>query len=294
MPNDTVISRPSRVAARPAEGKSRLAAPIVFAIVALVAILSLYGPWKPGDDIGYWLGVSGGSLMLVLFLYPLRKRLHRLSVLGPQRHWFRLHMFLGICGPALIILHSKFQLGSLNASVAFWSMVLVASSGIAGRYIYSHLHRGLYGQQITLEELRAKAGIHTEMVRSWMVVVPDVEPLIGEFAGRANLAASRGLADPVRMFTLRLYARRAARDAKAALKKGLEYAAIVHGWDYQTEVRRLHKGTKLIDSRIENTVRLAQFGAWKRLFSLWHVLHVPLVWMLVLTAIAHVVAVHLY
>ena len=294
MPNDTALSRHSPAAPRAAESHSRLAIPAAFAVIALVAILARYGRWKPGDDLGYWLGVAGGTLMLLLFLYPLRKRLHRLAALGPQRHWFRMHMVLGICGPLLIILHSKFQLGSLNASVAFWCMALVASSGIAGRYIYSRLHHGLYGHQITLEELRAKAGVHTEMVRSWMVLVPDVEPLLGEFAGRADLAAARGLANPLRMFTLGLYARRAARDARKALKSGLECAAIVHGWDYETETRRLRKGAKLIDSRIENTLRIAQFSAWKRLFSLWHVLHVPLIYMLVLSAIAHVVAVHLY
>jgi hypothetical protein len=33
---------------------------------------------------------------------------------------------------------------------------------------------------------------------------------------------------------------------------------------------------------------------YERLFALWHVLHVPLVYMLVAAAIAHIVAVHMY
>jgi len=40
--------------------------------------------------------------------------------------------------------------------------------------------------------------------------------------------------------------------------------------------------------------RTARFRAYERMFALWHVLHVPLVWMLVLCAVAHVVAVHIY
>ena len=40
--------------------------------------------------------------------------------------------------------------------------------------------------------------------------------------------------------------------------------------------------------------RAATLGVYERLFSLWHVLHVPLFVILVLTAIIHVVAVHLY
>lgn len=39
---------------------------------------------------------------------------------------------------------------------------------------------------------------------------------------------------------------------------------------------------------------VAQFRAYERLFSLWHVLHVPFVFMLVFSAIVHVVAVHMY
>jgi hypothetical protein len=294
MPNDSALSRHSAGAARPAADSSRLAIPIAFAITAAVVIVARSDRYKAGDDVGYWLGVAGGSLMLLLFLYPLRKRLLHFTALGPQRHWFRLHMILGICGPLLIFLHSKFQLGSLNASVAFWCMVLVASSGIAGRYIYRHLHHGLYGHQITLEELRSKAGIQSEIVRSWMVLVPAVEQRLGEFAGLADAAAARGLANPLRVFTLGFSARRAAREAKSELQTGLESAARVHGWDFETEERRVRKGVKLIDSRIENTLRIAQFSAWKKLFSLWHILHVPLIYMLVLSAIAHVVAVHLY
>jgi len=294
MPNDTALSRHSSAAPRRAGDHSPLALPAAFLVVAAIVILARYGRWKPGDDIGYWLGVAGGSLMLLLFLYPLRKRLHRFSALGPQRHWFRLHMILGICGPLLIFLHSKFHLASLNASVAFWCMVLVASSGIVGRYLYSRLHNGLYGHQLTLEELRAKAGMHTETVRSWMVLVPGVEQRLGEFDALAELAAARGLADPWRMFTLGFSARRAAREAGKQLRAGLERAAVDYGWDYETEGRRMRKGTKLIDSRIENKLRIAQFSAWKRLFSLWHVLHVPFIWMLVAAAIAHVVAVHMY
>jgi hypothetical protein len=40
--------------------------------------------------------------------------------------------------------------------------------------------------------------------------------------------------------------------------------------------------------------RVAGFAFYERLFGLWHVLHVPLFVMLLVTAVAHVVAVHRY
>ena len=49
-----------------------------------------------------------------------------------------------------------------------------------------------------------------------------------------------------------------------------------------------------IDKRLAATRRVAGFQSYERLFSLWHVLHVPFVFMLVFSAIVHVVYVHMY
>jgi hypothetical protein len=40
--------------------------------------------------------------------------------------------------------------------------------------------------------------------------------------------------------------------------------------------------------------RITQFTLYERLFSLWHVLHMPLFFMMVISALLHVLAVHLY
>lgn len=41
-------------------------------------------------------------------------------------------------------------------------------------------------------------------------------------------------------------------------------------------------------------VKVAHFTAYEKLFSLWHVAHIPFVYLLVLSSIVHVVAVHAY
>jgi hypothetical protein len=65
-------------------------------------------------------------------------------------------------------------------------------------------------------------------------------------------------------------------------------------WDAARQQRDLAGGKALIASFLAGAQRVAQFSRYERLFSLWHVLHVPLVWMMVFSAIAHVVAVHAY
>src|SRR5262249_55531378 len=106
---------------------------------------------------GYALGIIGGSLMLLLFLYSARKRIPWLRFLGPSAHWFRFHMVLGVLGPLCILYHSNFALGATNSNVALFCMLTVAGSGLIGRYIYARIHHGLYGSKLTLGELRKGA-----------------------------------------------------------------------------------------------------------------------------------------
>jgi len=49
-----------------------------------------------------------------------------------------------------------------------------------------------------------------------------------------------------------------------------------------------------IDNTLQAVQRRAQFSTYERLFSLWHVIHIPFLCMLVITALLHVVAVHVY
>ena len=45
---------------------------------------------------------------------------------------------------------------------------------------------------------------------------------------------------------------------------------------------------------IDATRRVAELASYERLFSLWHVLHLPLFFMLLVAGIVHVIAVHVY
>ena len=130
----------------------------------IAVLAALYFGWLQRDSnylsaeagTGYILGIVGGSLMIILLLYPLSKRITLLTRLIPIRYWFGIHMFLGTVGPILILFHSNFQMGSINSSIALVSMLLVAGSGVIGRYIYTAIHHGLYGAALTLKELKQK------------------------------------------------------------------------------------------------------------------------------------------
>ena len=123
----------------------------------------------PKYGLGYWLGIVGGVMMLLLLFYSYRKRKPMLRSMGSIPTWFRVHMLLGIFGPVLVVFHSNFQLGALNSNVALFTMLTVAGSGVIGRYIYGKIHIGLYGRKavvndilVDIEKLSAELGHELE------------------------------------------------------------------------------------------------------------------------------------
>lgn len=244
--------------------------------------------------VAYWLGVAGGSAMLVTFLYPLRKRVPVMRHWGAAKYWFAIHMVCGIGGPLLVILHTGYAIGSINAAVALTSMLLVAGSGIVGRFIYLHIHRGLSGAHWTLGELQAVVGFSSGEVHSKLAFAPRVEQALQQFRDLA-LNPGRGAWRRAWHFaSLPARAQLARRHCRRELDIALKAKAAALKWERPELERRRRKGAKLIDNFLDAVVTAAQFQTYERLFSLWHVLHVPLVWMLVVSAIVHVVAVHAY
>jgi hypothetical protein len=267
---------------------------VVFVLAVVAAVVARGGYFTAGSSAGYWLGVAGGVAMLLLFLYPMRKHWRFAARWGRARGWFALHMVLGIAGPLLIVLHSTLHFGSLNATVAFASMTLVAASGIVGRYLYSRIHHGLYGQRATLAEFRAEAGLDSAKVHSKLALAPAVEERLERFARRVEKIGRDGLKRPGRFFLLGFAVWFERRACNSEIARLLRKRALAEGWSEAALARHVRSRTGIVAQYLRAAQRLAQFTVFERLFSWWHVLHVPLVYMLVLSAIAHVIAVHMY
>ena len=111
-----------------------------------------YWTWKAGGSVGHKLGVIGSSMMLLMLLYSVRKRVAALRRVGALSRWLDAHIFLGVFGPLLVVLHSGFKVQGLVA-LSFWSMIVVASSGVLGRYLYLQIPRTRAGEALALAEL---------------------------------------------------------------------------------------------------------------------------------------------
>jgi hypothetical protein len=283
-------TEPSRLPGRRRTRASLVAIAIAFAGLGGAAWLAAYGKgYAPGSDLTYGLGLVGGSMLLVLLLYPLRKRLPFLQRLGALKHWFRVHMACGICGPVLIVLHSGFHVGSLNALVALSCMILVATSGLVGRFIYRRIHRGLYGRRTTQREAEEALARDLAALSPQVRDVPAVKMEIERFGEAAAHHPRTAVARTVHFIALGSRRRRARRRVRHAIAA----SAIGHAHDAGARAR-LDRLVATADEALLALQRTAQFAAYERLFALWHVLHVPFVYMLGISAVVHVVAVHAY
>ncbi|MFM2120438.1 MAG: hypothetical protein RL722_1906, partial [Pseudomonadota bacterium] len=172
----------------------RRSAWLVYAVLGLLLgaswKVSRTGLFEPGDDVGYWIGVVGGMMMLILLVYPLRKYVKFMQGWGKVKFWLWGHMMLGIGGPLLILIHCTFRTGSTNAAVALWSMVVVAASGVIGRFIYTRLNRGLLAEQSALRQFRAEARFDGLGGRSRLWFAPEAQRRLQDFEEGALSAAA--------------------------------------------------------------------------------------------------------
>jgi hypothetical protein len=292
-------SLPGQSAGKRAAAPWRTDVAIYVILVLLVGSawwVSLQGWFTSWSRQGYWLGVAGGVAMLALFTYPLRKRLRWAQAWGASKYWFAAHMILGVAGPWLILLHSTFKIGSTNAAVALFSMVIVALSGVVGRFLYVRLHADLRGEKASLGTLRHALGIQHEAADSRLQSVPRALAVLQDFElavlGGQDGAAGRG--HMWRLLVLPWTRRNVVAQCQAAVKQAIKQAAKDHRWNKDTALAQYRLNRDQVEDYAQAVQRVAQFQTFERLFSLWHVAHVPFVWIMVVCAIFHVVAVHAY
>lgn len=237
-------------------------------------------PIDPENGLGYSLGIIGGTMMLVLLGYPLRKRVRSTTrASGTVGFWFRLHMLLGLMGPLAILFHSRFSWGALNSAVALGTMIVVASSGLIGRFFYARVYRGYSDRKLELRGLKLEMEELLTRLKMRGVLKSEFLDRMHTFEDRAIMAGSAFWTSAGAVLGLSVETRVACyslgREFTRSGSQSVEVRVLLH--DYFRAVRRA-----------------AEFAFFDRLLRLWHLLHLPLFFLLVAAAILHIVAVHMY
>jgi hypothetical protein len=209
---------------------------------------------RPSGTIGRALGVAGLAMMTVPVIYGVRKRWAKAGGLGSMNRWLDVHIFCGTVGPVLVTFHSAMKFNGV-VSVAYWSMVAVMLSGFVGRYLYVRIPRSIRGTELSYAEIESQAaGLLAELAAAGVAV--------------GDLGAIRAARGPI--------ARRArVRVHRRLVGQGLNPDRAAH-------VVRMAAERALLLRRLDHLSRTRQ------LFALWHVFHLPLVYVMFAIVLLHI------
>jgi len=123
-----------------------LAGILITGLYLLVIFLTREIP--PASELfGHGIGIVGFVLMLMTeTLYSLRKR-SRSVRWGRMSSWLQFHIFTGLVGPYMVLLHTSWKFNGLAGVTTLFTVVIVIS-GFIGRYIYTRIPRTMDGLEI--------------------------------------------------------------------------------------------------------------------------------------------------
>lgn len=270
----------------------------IFSLFALIGIPAaiLLGWWHraklptPEYGLGYALGIAGVAMMVILMIYPLRKRLTAATWMGSVGAWYRIHMILGLLGPLLILYHARFTWASTNGGVALLALGVIVASGLFGRFLYNHIYRGYSQRKLEVRDILDELG------ESRLLLDADGD-------------AGHRMVDHLRQLERRALEQRRNlfKGAFAVLSIGVRTRLL--SWRLRRVVRaELARAAPLSDEQVANGEALIDhltrylrsirdvggFAFYDRLFRAWHYLHLPLFFFLAMTVALHVLAVHMY
>ena len=112
---------------------------LISGLYGLIVVLTREIP--PASELfGHGIGIVGFIFMLMTeTIYSLRKR-SRSVRWGRMSTWLQFHIFTGLVGPYMVLLHTSWKFNGL-AGVTTLLTVVIVISGFVGRYVYTRIPR---------------------------------------------------------------------------------------------------------------------------------------------------------
>lgn len=235
---------------------------------------SLHDLFRPSGVIGQGLGIVGSLLIIVgVAAYSTRKRWTWMHRFGKLRSWLTFHIFVCTLGPFLIVLHTTFKIGNI-ASIAFWSMSVVVVSGVFGRYVYVHIPKTAEGLFYSEQELQHQQEALADQVGATTGLGRDgVLGLMDAFRPASPHGFLHALWTAIRFDLNKGRLRR--RVQRALVDRDVPPEGIEAAWPLLVGSARLGQQRQLA-------------GPFQRLFGYWHVLHLPLAFVMLVAFLVHV------
>jgi hypothetical protein len=246
---------------------------LVIALIYIGMLVWLNGVPHASDFFGHSIGILGFVLMLMTeTLYSIRKR-SRSARWGRMADWLDFHIFTGIVGPFMVMLHSSWKYNGL-AGVVTLLMIIVVASGFIGRYIYTAVPRTVDGVEIERDQLEQQIAQNENDLRIWLASQPESVWMLRKLFVQQTLIPANAmllmLARPILDFEDRLKWWQAKRRADPLIRTQFQHLEAL--MRKQTRLRR----------------QIASLTIARRLLALWHTIHIPIGMALFTSAFIHI------
>ena len=250
-----------------------LAAILAITLLYLGAVARLDAVPPASDLLGHGLGIVGFVLMLMTeTLYSLRKRSRR-ARWGRMASWLRFHIFTGLVGPYLVLLHTSWKFNGL-AGLVTALMIVVVISGVVGRYIYTAVPRTADGVVVDADDLARQIAAAEADLQRWLAGRPEADQRLVQRLAALPDAAGGGplmiLGRTLMEWEYRLAWRREQRRL-GALEKA--------------QMRELDR---LLRQRRSLRRQVASLALARRMLATWHTVHIPIGMVLFTAAFVHI------
>lgn len=248
---------------------------VVFVLCGVYIAYDLLTEPRGGHPFGHSLGILGTLLMLMTeVMYSLRKRTSLLNWAGPVRYWLSLHIFTGIVGPFMVLMHTGLQFRGL-AGISILLTLIVVGSGFIGRYLYTALPRTISGVSTSKRALAAEITAVSTLISQFETTKSArVHRLIEELGQRSSQRHPILTIFGRSWFQWR-YQRRLHREMRKLDQMGHEQRQQLA--KLLTRKRDLERQTEMLETA-------------RRLLRLWHILHIPFGLTLFFSVALHIVA----
>ena len=237
---------------------------VVFLMVGVYVFYEAVSTPSGGHPFGHSLGIIGATLMLMTeIFYSARKRWRFFNV-GRLRHWLSFHIFTGIVGPALVLMHTGLEFRGL-AGFTMLMTVLVVASGFLGRYIYTAVPRTLAGIEVDRRTLEADAAEKRAALTAWAA---DKSGRVQELIARETAVQTADEEEELSswaIFTRRIEEWQEKRKITAEIKN-LD----------KEEQARLAEIEQMLEQQQRLMRQIKSLKTVRRMMGWWHTFHVPL------------------
>ncbi|MDP3744628.1 MAG: hypothetical protein Q8Q76_09875 [Methylotenera sp.] len=258
------------------------------AVIIILIAFAAYLLFEPavghygGSWLGYGLGTISALMVLWMAWYGVRKRRYRGS--GATQGWLSAHIYLGTALTVIVTLHSGFHFGLNVHTFAYAMLLIVVISGFFGNYTYM-----IYPRQMTenmgednLDGLLLRIAESDKLARQIALLMPDhINNVVARACGETSIGI--GLLEQLRGFQPNCPSALAVQQLSAVDNT------------LSPEQRKLYRDLYSIMVRRESLVKRArQDLMYRARLGFWLYFHVPFTIALLMSMLAHVIAVFAY